>query len=560
MFDKKLDYLFGKKPIKTIELVTSGNGSTKLSSSGNPFVDQFAYITNYRKPRPFSDIAKDMETLWKSNPLNAMKLIFYIRMITRKVELCTGYITKETQRGQGLRYESIMRMIYVALNYPEVFYNNLPLFIAAGSWKDIIQMMSYDLQFNGWKHKVLDWKKLGDFILAGLENPKTSELIKKYLPTIKAVSKCNTLESQADTIIGKYLAHRIFKGEKGFNPFAYDAQLFKDYRLLKSSGTAHQWQQQISKGNFNINFNSVHGRALALLVSGNYLKNHNLEETYEKWILSQPVAKFTGYVYELFKNLSKESKNYQKVTIDKQFENLIQTAKVEAKSSFLSVLDISGSMGGKVPGINVSSGDIAKAMGIYFSCLLQGPFANSYIEFNRKPVMKYWVGDTPSAKYLNGTDDYYGDTNFLGVADLLIKIFKDGVPISQFPEGILCLSDGEFNPNNEYYYYGRYSNKGKDSKTIFVEFKDKLLEAGFPEEYVKNFKIVLWDIPNGYYAGEIRPKFESDANYPNFFYMSGLDPAGIAFLLGEKDKPAPKTPKELFEAAMDQELLNLIVI
>ena len=115
---------------------------------------------------------------------------------------------------------------------------------------------------------------------------------------------------------------------------------------------------------------------------------------------------------------------------------------------------------------------------------------------------------------------------------------------------------GEF--SLEYKIY-RNSNK-EGNKTTFTRFKEKLLEAGFPEEYVKNFKIVLWDIPNGYYADRIRPKFESDADYPNFFYMSGLDPAGIAFLLGEKDKPAPKTPKELFEAAMDQELLNLIVI
>ena len=558
MFEKKLNCLFGES-VKSIEMTTSGNGAPKLTSTGDPFVDQFAFITNYRNPRPFVDIAEDMETLWKANPLNAMKLTFYIRMITRKVELFDGSVTKSAQRGQGLRYESIMRMIWVAINYPAVFYNNLPLFIAAGCWKDIIQMMSYDLQYHGWENKVLDWKKLSDFILAGLENPNTVDLVKKYLPTIKARSKCHTLESQADTIIGKYIAHRLC-GKGKFSEIAYNPDNYKKYRQLKASGTAHEWQQQISQGNFNINFKSVHGRALALLVSSKFLENHNLEKAYEEWISSQPVAKFTGYVYELFKNLNGATKNYQKITINKQFANLIETAKQDMnnKSSFIVARDISGSMDSTVPGTNVSSGDIAKAMALYFSYLLKGRFANSYITFDNKPTMRHWTGATPADKYLKSRESYVGDTNFLGIADLFIEIFKSGTPIDQFPAGLLALSDGEFSPE---YVSCWNSNKG-NNKTTFIRFKEKLLTAGFPKEYVENFKIVLWDIPNGYYSSTIRPKFESDADYPNFFYMSGLDPAGIAFLMGEEAKPetAPKTPRELFNAAMNQELLNLIVI
>ena len=93
-----------------------------------------------------------------------------------------------------------------------------------------------------------------------------------------------------------------------------------------------------------------------------------------------------------------------------------------------------------------------------------------------------------------------------------------------------------------------------------------MLKAGFPKDYVEDFKIVLWDIPNSFYGKEIRPKFEGFADTPNFFYMGGLDPSGIAFLFGQEatpENPEPKTPKtarELFEAAMNQELLNLITI
>ena len=43
--------------------------------------------------------------------------------------------------------------------------------------------------------------------------------------------------------------------------------------------------------------------------------------------------------------------------------------------------------------------------------------------------------------------------------------------------------------------------------------------------------------------------------------MSGFDPAGIAFLTGTKQVASiPRTPEELFETAMQQELLQLLVL
>lgn len=552
MFEKKQSYLFGKEPVKSITTL-SGNGSLKLTTTGDPFVDQFGTISKYRQLREYSEIAEDMKTLWSANPLDAMKLVFYIRLVTRKVELFDGTETSVVQRGQGMKHEGIMRMLWVAVNYPEVFYNNLPLFVACGCWKDIFQMLSYDLQYNGWKDRVLDWNKLGDFILAGLENPNTSNLVKKYLPTIKAKSKAKTLESQADTIIGKYIAHRLF-GKGQFKADQYHSLNYKQYRQLKVSGTAHQWQQQISQGKLKINFSSVHGRALALLVSGNFLKNNGLEAAYEKWIESQPIAKFTGYVYELFKGVNDYTPSYKKTTINKQFEGLIETAKLaDSRTSFIVARDTSGSMSSKVLGTNVTSNDVAKAMALYFSYLLEGPFASGYIEFASRPIIRTWSGITPADKWLNDSSEEYGSTNFLGIADLFIQIKNKGVPIEQFPTGLVCISDGEFDPCNSF--------RKEQQLTSFSLFKKHLSESGFPKKWVEDFKIVLWDIPNSFYGSKPEPKFESFADTPNFFYMGGLDGSAIAFLLGKDPKVGvPKTPRELFEAAMNQELLNLIVI
>ena len=550
MFDERLQNLFGSNsPVKKVEYTTSGNGALKLTSTGDPFVDQFGLISQYRQLRPYSSVSKDMQELWNIDPMYTLKLLFYIRLITRKVKFSNGTETSKVQKGAGLRHEAFMRMLWLAVNHSDVFYKNLPLFITIGSWKDIIQLMSYDLQYHGWNNRVLDFNKMSDFILAGLENPNTCNLVKKFLPTIKARSKCKTLESQADTIIGKFLAHKLF-GDGEFSPKLHSNNSYCLYRKLKSSGTAHEWQQMISRSQFNIDFSKVHGRALALLVSGNYLKNHNLEKDYENWIKKQPVAKFTGFVYELFKGLNLNSPLYKKYTIDKQFENLIQTAKEgsSTESSFIVARDTSGSMSSNVKGLNISSNDVAKSIALYFSYLLKGKFANSYIEFDRKTELKYWEGNSPSDKYLRNTSCAYGNTNFLSIATLFIEIYKH-TPIEKFPTGLIAISDGEFD------------SYGKDKcKTTFQLFKDRLLKAGFPKDYVDNFKIVLWDIPNAFYSfDEIRPKFESYADTPNFFYMGGLDPAGITFLLGgEVNKSIPKTPRELFETAMNQEIMDYI--
>ena len=549
MFDERLQNLFGSNsPVKKVEYTTSGNGALKLTSTGDPFVDQFGLISQYRQLRPYSSISKDMQELWNIDPMYTLKLLFYIRLITRKVKFSNGTETSKVQKGAGLRHEAFMRMLWLAVNHSDVFYKNLPLFITIGSWKDIIQLMSYDLQYHGWNNRVLDFNKMSDFILAGLENPNTCNLVKKFLPTIKAKSKCRTLESQADTIIGKFLTHKLFDGGE-FSPKLHSKN-YHLYRKLKSSGTAHEWQQMISRSQFNIDFSKVHGRALALLVSGNYLKNHNLEKDYENWIKKQPVAKFTGFVYELFKGLNLNSPLYKKYTIDKQFENLIQTAKEgsSTESSFIVARDTSGSMDSKVVGLDITSNEVAKSIALYFSYLLKGKFANSYIEFDRKTELKYWEGNSPSDKYLKNTSYAYGNTNFLSIATLFIEIYKH-TPIEKFPSGLICVSDGEFD------------GYGKDKcKTTFQLFKERLLKAGFPKDYVDNFKIVLWDIPNTFYDNEeIRPKFESYADTPNFFYMGGFDPAGITFLLGgEVNKSIPKTPRELYEAAMNQEIMDYI--
>ena len=526
-----------------------GNGALKYTTSGSDFVDQFAKVTEYRQPRNYSEISEDMSLLWDQNPRLTISFVIYLRLITRTVKFPDGTRTSTTQRGQGLKHESIMRMIWLAVNHPEEFWNNVNLFVSAGSWKDIIMMLSYDLQYNGWEGRVLDWEDFTDLILAGLENPRTSDLVKKYLPQIKSRSKCKTVVEQADTIIGKYLCSVIFADIDN------KVKSYEKYRKLKVSGTAHVWQQLISQGRFmEIDFDTVHGRALAQMVSGQFLKNNGLEETFEKWMASKPIAKYTGYVYELMQPVKSGYSNnvlrsYQEDTINKQFLGLIETAKkgMVGENPFITVVDTSSSMTGLVPGTKISAYDIAKSMALYFSYLLKGPFNNHWMEFNNKCILKKWVGDTPVKKLQNDRSEAYGSTDFESVARTFVEVRQSGVKEEDFPGGILCLSDGCFNYT--------HSNEGN-----YKSFKKILLRGGFSKEFVDKFKIVLWDIPNGYYADR-GAKFEEFADCPGMFHISGLDGSVVAFLMGTEYNPTvPKNSDELFLAAMNQEIMDRIVI
>lgn len=548
---------FVREGLKESSKTVSGNGALKYSTSGDAFVDNFALIANFKAPRDYAEVSKDMYKLWSINPKKCLQLAVYIRLITRETQIALPgeTVTLDVQRGQGLKNEGIMRMLWLAIYHKPTFMANMPYFIAAGSWKDVFEMMSLDLQYHGWKGRKLDWNFMRNTVLSGLANPSTSELVKKYLPTIRSVKECKTVESQARTIIGQYLASCIYGNKKSKEKESDSRAAQRKYRRIKRSGTAHKWQQLISQKNLlELDFNTIHGRALSLLVGSKFLKNHGLIEKYQKWIASKPVAKYTGYVFELFQPLGSSYRinrlpEYQEMTINKQFDGLVETGKQNLRpdNKLLVVRDISSSMTSCGRGTNMSAYAIAKSMALYFSAMFDGPFKDAYATFSDTCKLCKWQGKTAIEKWANDTDSNFGSTNFQAVAEMLVKIRKN-VPESEFPTGVLCISDGDFN------WCGV-------NESNFNKFRKTLLSGGFSKDFVENFKLILWDIPNSCYGNSTRAKFEDFADAPNNFYISGYDPAAVAFIMGtEQRQVTPKNASELFIAAMDQDLLNRLTI
>jgi len=553
------DNPFVRQGIMQESVTTSGNGALKYSTTGSDFVDQFGALSRYRTPRPFAQIHADMAKLWVKSPILALCFVFYLRMITRVVSFFDGTKTENPQRGAGLKHEAIFRYMWVAVNHPDTFWKNITYFIAVGSWKDIITMLSYDLQYNGWSDRKLDWNKLGMLLLAGLENPNQVNLVKKYIPKIQSNSACKTIESQADNIIAKWLCSLLFGGK------AETYKNYKSYRLLKTSGTAHQWQQLISQGKMlQINFDTIHGRALSQLVSGKFLKNQGLETRYAEWITKKPVAKFTGFVYELVENISSTMAKYQKDTINAQFQQLVAVASVGLQTNKIrpiSVIDGSGSMnslmylgGGKTG--KLRSLDVAMSSALFFDemMLAESPFKGIFLSFSGETRMHHFAkADNFVDSYVMTNRNAGGGTNFQSVFDYLVR-FKQGnnhVDENLIPNFIVVWSDGEFN------------GVGRDIKTNVEAGRLKLRAAGYSEEYCANFGICFVDLPNTFYnySHFSGPKFETFADAKNCFYFSGYDLSPLAFLFGVNDqKSLPSTAEEMFLAAMDQEVLRRLEV
>jgi hypothetical protein len=243
---------------------------------------------------------------------------------------------------------------------------------------------------------------------------------------------------------------------------------------------------------------------------------------------------------------------FLKHTVNKQFDGLVETGMKNAVTNtrLIVVRDTSSSMGSTCTGLKVSCNHVAKALALYFSAFLQGAFKNAWIEFNSRALMHTWVGNNAVDKWLNDKASCIGGTDFQSVIRLFIEIKEKGIDEKDFPTGILCISDSEFNPTST-------------GETNVNQALNALRKAGFSEEYVSNFKIILWNLQSKYYGDNTGKKFEGGAGKKNVFYFSGFDGATVAFLTGIETKEPQKaveTAEDLFNAAMNQEILSRVEV
>lgn len=533
-------------------LTYTENSAVTFLTSGKAIIDQFAHAGT-AIGRPINQVFAEQAQLWAEDPESAVRFPFYLRLITRKVKLSEEKKTDAVQKGAGLRDEAFKRILWLAYNQPEVFNRNAWLLPVVGSWKDLWTLMLLDMD----NKNRIDKNFVFSIMAAGLDDETQCDLIRKYMPAIKANSKCKTDRAQTLNTLAKAFA-------------SFLGLSVKEYRKMKASGTAHEFQKLIcARAYADINWNTIPGRALTNLVSGKFLSNHGLTDSYLKWVMSQPTVKFTGYVYELGMKLDAMGHNLSMnqtpnraaalYTINKQFDGLIELAKKDQggiKGNVLCGLDTSGSMGSDIQGVpGLTSYDVCVSLGIYFSELNTGAFHNVVAMFDdTSRVMK--LSGTFSEKWeaIRNATTAWGSTNFLSLVRLLANQRRKhpNLPESEFPQTLLVVSDMQFNPT------GRWSLRAERESTNQEEARNILREV-FSEEFVKNFNFIWWYCASRDGAGhDVPATMDQGGNY----MFSGFDGSIVTLLLGgdEQVKPdgTPLTMEEMVQKALSQEIFSFV--
>jgi len=284
----------------------------------------------------------------------------------------------------------------------------------------------------------------------------------------------------------------------------------------------------------------------------NTITRHNLEKKYLAWIKKQPVAKFNGYPYELYQAAKVSGRSLaQKYTYDAQFNQLIETAKKDVDNKLLEkgvlcALDTSGSMGSTYWGVSEGQPqpiDVCVGLGIYFSSLLKGAFADHVIMFdNTSRMLKLQGSFCEKVDQITAQGWAMGGTNFQSVIDEIVRVRKlrPEIPVEDYPEVLLVVSDMQYNATGTL-------------ETNYEMIKRKLAKVGLPP-----MTCIFWQV-NGRHTQDVPARFDE----PGIVLISGFDGSIVTSILGcedvidqktgEKRKP---TPAEVMEKALDQEILN----
>lgn len=480
------------------------NGAISYATTDSPLLDYWAKAGTYRG-REQAEVDADMASLFAENETLALAIVFGVRLISRKPNV--GGID-ETQTGYGQRDEFAKALCWMHRERPSTLYANLHLIPVFGCWRDLV---------NEPLLSTLRREAVYALVLDNLDDA----LLRKYLPQIRSGGKGRSDRDRARSEWARGLCRFLGIREQ-------------EYRKLKTAGTAHVFQQQMSAGQWDqVRFDTVPGRAMTRLVSLTgrdgkaAFERHGQVERLLAWVREQPMVKFTGHPHELVRAARMRNTVVTREIYDRQFLTLQEPLRDHKLGNVLCALDTSGSMTREVvPG--VTAYDIGISLGLVFSSLNVGHFRDCVVAFDEESSLVPLRGTfTQRLKQIQTMTTAWGSTNFQSVIDLLVRIRRDHptIPIADYPATLLVVSDMQFNPTEG------------NTRTNYEEAMAKLHAVG-----LGTMRIIWWYV-NG--EGE---DFPAQADDEGVYLVGGFDPSVLKGLMGlSVQKPtfdAPERPKE----------------
>lgn len=260
----------------------------------------------------------------------------------------------------------------------------------------------------------------------------------------------------------------------------------------------------------NINIAQVPKRAQKLHLE--WFKTH-LSDKYADFIDSldkQDKTVHTVTVAEAFHGFASAYDNKDKRYYANLFFNAVK--ELTMARNLIAVIDVSGSMDSPVPGSSVRNIDVSIGLGLALALKNKGKFKNAVFTFSGKANLVA----LPDVDKMSGADEtdrqvawlqksidlvnqdvYYGTTNLMAIFELLIKVGTKSK--KALPDGLVVLSDGEFDPHH--------------AKSAIEGAKAHFKQAGLDLP-----TIISWNL-NSYQSKQALPFTAKDGIY----FMSGYN-------------------------------------
>lgn len=373
------------------------NGAVTNATTGSDVLNLFALGGAVRE-RSINDVVNLIDAAWRDDKDLALKTIFYLG---------------DVRGGQGERDFFFNALRYIATKNPEIARKLIALIPEYSRW---------------------------DMIFAFIGTPVEADIF----PVIREQFNMD-LQSEHPSLMAKWLPSPRTKSQTKFAvKVARGLGLrLEDYRRIRAALNkridtveikmcAQDWDK--------IQYESVPGKAFMIYQKAferhGYEKMQKFVEQIQKGEVA--VKSKTLYPHEILQK-ALNATGTEVITLQSAWDNLPNYIKDGRQG--IAVIDTSASM---TWGQNPLPILVAKAMGMYLSERLSGPYKDHYITFSERPIMAKFHGATLRDRYYN-MQEIVANTNIEAVFDLILDVAKrHRLPQEQLPTHLYIFSDMEF--------------------------------------------------------------------------------------------------------------------
>jgi hypothetical protein len=451
-------------------------------------------------PDPTGESSGCVSLYFKSvRGLNAPRLYEYLRKAASESvadAFLLAFHIRDCRGGKGERELGRQALVWLFLNHPDEFMRVVPLMAEYGRWDDILQFWPSvldlrDLTFvrTNWAASIKDGRTLtklrglqDQFVLlvrdqltadlANLNEGKPVSLCAKWAPTEGDALDCEHSVVQTLCRVGKMTPKKYRK--------AFTTPLRAYIKVVERYMCLQDWSE--------IEYSKVPSCAMKRLKRA---FNKNDPERFAEWQRNLETGNVTVKGGQLFPHeLVHEvrTKHHSDAVCEGQWRVLEElTAKLGSLTDAVAVCDVSGSMQtwtccsrSKAPSFTPM--DVAMAISLLISHVVNGPFHNHIITFHDTPSFHLLPDASFFDRYKSLCHANWGNnTNLQAVFALILSRAKlHGLSPEDLPKRVFIISDMQFD--------GAVFRRGHE-ETNFDAIDEQYRESGYARP-----QIIFWNL------------------------------------------------------------------